>query len=205
MELTGGAHQETDDKAGGEKLGEDRGQGRAANPHVKEKDQHRIKDQVGHGADENGQHSRTGIALCVDERRHAGGDHGGRCADQIHRQIQRGMGEHLLGCAKQTQSRRAEQFKKSHENDGCTENQRKRRIHDGFRFLPVPPSPGDGAQRGTADTEKVGKSGNDHNDGETQPDAPKAQGSLTGNPANVNAVYNAVQQVQQLGDQHGQC
>lgn len=58
------------------------------------------------------------------------------------------------------------------------------------------------AQRSTAQSEQIGKCGNERHKGKAQADTCQRKRALAGDFADINAVYNIIQQVEQLRDEH---
>lgn len=58
------------------------------------------------------------------------------------------------------------------------------------------------AQRSTAQSEQIGKRGNERHKGKAQADTCQRKRALAGDFADINAVYNIIQQVEQLRDEH---
>ena len=68
----------------------------------------------------------------------------------------------------------------------------------------ITPAPLYGAQRGSAHAEQVGK-GDDHgDDGEAQAKACEGHGGILRDTADVNAIHDVVEHIDQLGQGHGQ-
>ena len=76
-----------------EKLGEDRGQGSAADAHAEHEDEDRVQEYVGDGADHDRDHAEAGEAFRVDVWVHARRDHGKDRSEQIDPEVRDGVDE----------------------------------------------------------------------------------------------------------------
>ena len=97
--------QKTEHEECGEQLRENRCDGGALNAKSKDEDEKRVQQQVRDGADHNGEHAGSGIALGIDERVHAGGDHRWKRTEQVDHQIGIGVGQCIAGSAEQYENR----------------------------------------------------------------------------------------------------
>ena len=90
-----------------------------------------------------------------------------------------------------------------HGQHGTAQQQHKAGVdHDALCAFPVAFAARHRAQRSTAQSEQIGKRGNERHKGEAQADTCQRKRALAGDFADINAVYNIIQQVEQLRDEH---
>jgi len=63
---------------------------------------------------------------------------------------------------------------------------------------------GHGKERRAAHAVHVGEAGDEHDDGKAEADGAERGGAFTGDSSYVNPVYDAVEQAEHLGNQHGE-
>ena len=188
-----------------EKLREDRRQGRAADAHAEHEDEDRIQEDVGDGADNDRDHAKAREALRVDVRIHARRDHGEDRAEEVDPEIRDGVDERGFVRAEQDEERAREDLPRDHEDDARQDFEAVGRIQDlgGFALVFAPALHGE--ERRAAAAVQVRERRNDDDQRECETNAGQGCRALAGNAPDVDAVHDAVEQVQDLGDQHGKC
>ena len=79
-----------------------------------------------------------------------------------------------------------------------------RRVLDGRRSSFISVAERHGKERGSAQTEHICDAGNDNNNRKTQSDGAERLRARSRDPPDIDSVHNAVQEIQDLRDQHRQ-
>ncbi len=130
---------------------------------MKDKDKQRIQQQVGGSTDDDRKHTCGGIALGVDKRIHAGGDHGGDRAEQIDHQIGVGVDDGIFGGSEQKQDRAGKDKTDHHQAGAAGQKHGEGGIHQKTGSFPVAFTAGNGKERCAAGAKEIAAGGDDHN------------------------------------------
>ena len=169
---------------------------------MQREDKNRVEHDVGCRAECHGEHAGSGKALTVDVRIETERQHDAQRTDQVNHDVRgRIRVRHLTG-AEQVEQRAMKRDAK-HSQHGTAQQQHKAGVnHDALCAFPVAFAARHRAQRSTAQSEQIGKRGNERHKGKAQADTCQRKRALAGDFADINAVYNIIQQVEQLRDEH---
>ena len=131
-----------------------------------------------------------------------GCQHGENSAQQIDVKISQGMREIAVRSSEQAKERGGKQLA-CHCNDHSRQNEHgKCGVHDLGSSPEVAFAASDRAERSAAQPEQVCEGGDHDDDRKAKSDAAQRGSAFAGNPAYVNTIHNAVEEAQDLRDQH---
>ena len=188
---------------GGEGLGQYGGDGCSADPQPETEDKERIQSYIGRGAQGDGCHADKRESLRVDKWIHAGSDHGEDISGQINAEIRNRKRKRLFRGSEKNQQRSAEKLPCSEQDDGSRQLQTERSIHQPFSPCGIAPARGNGEQGSPAGSVKVGEGCYHDNDRKTESYRSDGGGPDFRNACDIDSVYNVIEQIQDLGRQHG--
>ena len=184
-------------------LGENGRQGRAPDAHVHQIDEDRVEHNVQHRPGQHRAHTDTGEALGVDEEIHPEAEHDEERTGGVDPAVGLGVGVGGVAGAEEIQQRTQTGLAHGGQHQAGDQQQRQRAAHDLLR-LPVVAFPaGDGAERPAAGAEEHREGRDERENGGADPDAGQGQTALEGDVADVHAVHHTVENVDELGQHHG--
>ena len=189
----------------GERLGQDGGQGSAPHSHAEQEDEDRVQHDVGHRADEHRQHAFLGEAL--------GGDEGVHAQRYLHKEGAHRIDVHIddrivdgVGAGTEGQQKRPvapKQNQRQHDRDDDLQGKAVAQDLLGLFFVAL--AHGDGGAGRAAVAHQGGEGGDDHDQRQADAHAGQGQGAVLGNVADVDAIHDVVQHIDQLGGHGGKC
>ena len=194
--------QEIQNEHGGKCLGNHSCNRSPLHTKAKYKDKQRVKQQVCDRSDRDGKHANGRVALRVDERVHAGCHHRRQSSDQINHHIRIRVYHRICRCTEQRQQWTGKQKADHHQYDSTDTYHGIRRIHNTFRLFLIILSTLNRKQRSAAASKQVAECCDDNDQRKTQTDCTECRRSYLRDPRDVDAVYNIVQQTQNLSNQH---
>ncbi|CCY82114.1 uncharacterized protein BN500_01136 [Clostridium sp. CAG:149] len=197
--------QETHNPDSGKKLGDNRRQGSPPDSHAKAKNENRIQDDVGHRPQKDGAHPHLSKALGINEAVHSKPYHDKYASQKIDGDVGVGKGICRIAGPKGIEKGLLKEQTKHSEKNPENHQHGKGIPHNLLCLFQVSPPPLNGTQRGTSHSEQIGK-GDYHGDhGQGQPDSGQREGGMFRYPSYINPVHNIVEDIDQLGQCHGNC
>ena len=198
----GFAQQHGQHEGAGGHLGDHRGDGRPGHVHVEGEDKDGIQHDVEHRPQHHRGHAQAGVALGDEEAVHAGGHEGEEGAGGVDGQIGVGIAESGL-----TGAEPAEQLplgQQEHRRQRHRQHQQhEEAVGQNPARLLLPPLPhAHGHDGGAPQAHQGGKGGQQGDDGAAHPHPRQGQVADALDVADVNAIHDAVEHADQLG-QHG--
>ncbi len=172
-------------------------------PHVQAENQDGIQDDVAHRADDRGQHTEVGEALCGDEYVHPHNCHDEQRPHDVDAHIAQGVGQGAVAGPEEAQHRLRDDLEHHGQHHG-NENQGGEAVaHDVLRRLVVLLAHVNGGPGRAARPHQGGEGGNQHDDREAQPHAGEGQAAVLRHMTDVNAVHDVVEHIDKLGHHGG--
>ena len=170
---------------------------------MQDKDKHRVQADVQNGADEHAEHGHQGLSLGADEGVESQGQLDENSTHQIDADVVHGVADGVFrgskgvedGLLKDAEARGEHHRRNQQHGGGVAQNL--------LRALPVPRTQADGGQRGAALSGEGGKGGDEHDDGEGHPHSGEGDVAYLGDVADIDAVHNVIQHVDDLGRHSG--
>ena len=153
-------------------------------------------------AERHGEHAGSGKALTVDVRIETERQHDAQRTDQVNHDVRGRIRVRYLTGAEQVEQRAMKRDAEHGQHDTAQQQHKAGVDHDALCAFPVAFAARHRAQRSTAQSEQIGKRGNERHKGKAQADTCQRKRALAGDFADINAVYNIIQQVEQLRDEH---
>ena len=196
--------EEADHPDTGESLGNDGGQGRTAYIHVKTEDKNRVQNDIGHRADQNGEHSRLGKSLGSDKRVHAQRELHENSTQSIDIHVTDGVLDGILTCAESHQKIPVPDQQHNGKHHGNNDLKRETVSQNLLCGIPVLLSHENRSPGGPAITHQRRESGDNHDQRHADSHSRQSGGSNSRNMPDVNSVHNIVEHVNQLRRHRGQ-
>ena len=184
-------------------LGEDRGHSSPGHPHVKEKDEHRVQHDVQRRPQHDGDHALPGVALADDELVQPQGQQVERRAAEVDGEIGIGVAVGGIAGAEGHQHGLVQGKDHHHQRHGADAQHQETVGEDPPGLLRLARPHADAHQRCAAHADERGEGADQ---GHHRPADPHArQGGLPdhGDVADVDAVHDAVQHADELGQHAG--
>ena len=181
-----------------------RGQGCAPHAHIQQKNKNRIQNNISHSTQPRRQHADATKTLSVNKAVHAQTDHDKQRTAQVDGRIISGIHICNITGTEQIQQRLQASQTRRHQHGTRQQQHSKGRSHDPSSFFFVSCTSRDGEKRRAAHAKQVGKGIEDHNNGKTDAQAGQRQVAGARDLADIHAVHNIVEQVDQLRHGHGQ-
>ena len=197
------AAQEQHHPGGAHRLGQDGGQSRPPDPHVKDEDEHRVQHDVQDRPDEHRAHGGHGPPLGADEGVQAQGQLDKDGAQQVDGDIVGGIADGGLRGAEGHEHRPLDELEHHRQHRRGAQEQGHRVAQDALSPLPVSRPQADGGQRGAPLAGKGGEGGDQGDDGKGHPQAGEGGAPDDRDVADIDAVHDVVQQVDELGRHRG--
>src|SRR5699024_5869152 len=156
-----------------------------------------------HSSDQHRKHTGPGKSLAVDKAVHAQADHNKNSAQKVNADIiiciSKGSIAGAQGVKKGILYRHSHQYQQYPGNQG----KGKRSPHASLCPVLVAFSPGDGAQRRTTGAYQIGKGRDCRYNWKSNPYSCKGCRTGSGNPSDINSVYDIIQYINKLSHDQG--
>ena len=192
------SQQEGQHPCAGHRLGDNRRQRGALYAHIKSKDENRIQNNVGHRADQHGEHTRFCKALGCDKGVHAQRQLDEYSAYRINIHIADAVFNRIFTRAERHQEIPVPQKQGGRQYDRDRNLRRKAVAQRLLRRFRIPLSHEYGGARRAAVTGKGGESRDDHNQRHTYSYARQRGCAHTGYVADIDSVHNIVEHIDNL-------
>ena len=189
---------------GAEALGEHGGQSGAPDAHIQGKNEDGVQKDIAHGADEYRAHGHLGFALAGNKGVEAHGQLHEQGAHQIDGQVLVGKGKGLFAGAHQIQQGLLNGKKQSGQRCRKHQQQKGAVAQNTLGRFPVFFAQKNGGDGRAAAAHQGGKRADGQNDGKGEAQAGEGQVTVFGHVADINAVDNVIEQVDDLGHHGGQ-
>ena len=189
-------------KGAGGHLGEYRGQGSPRYPHIQAENKNGVQNDVEDGPQHHGGHTQPGEALGDEKTVHAGGHQGKEGAGGVDGQVGVGVAEGGVAGPEPPEQLPLHQQEQAGQPDGQHQQHKKAvgQYLAGLLLVAFPHAHGHNG--GAAQPHQRGEGAEQGDDRAAHPDASQRQIPDLGDISDVDAVYDAVQHADQLG-QHG--
>ena len=189
---------------GADSLGNDGRPGRTADAHIQRIDEKRIQEDIQTRTNDDRDHPDLRESLRVDEGIHSQADEHRDGAEHINPEIGKRRRQRFRVAAEQRQDNRGCRIQHHGQERTDQDQHGKRCIDDGFRFIVVSFTPGDGGQRCPAGAEQIGKGPDEGNERERDAQRGQRERASFRHMADVHPVHDVVQDVNQLRQHHRQ-
>ena len=196
--------QKTNHPAGAHPLGDDRRGGRAPDPHPKAENKQRVQSDVQHRPDQHRAHGHQSLSLGGDIGVEPQGQLDKDGAHQVDGDVVQSIADGILRGAEGHQHRLLDDGEEGGQHCCHQEQQGGGVAQYLFCALPVPRPQADGGQRRAAHPGEGGKGGDQHQDREGHPQPGEGGAAYHCNVADVDAVHDVVQHIDELGRHRGQ-